>query len=91
MRINIIRLNTMSRLGPHRHQNFFEDPGTHWEKCEKCGYYLFSSSNYFFDKMERKITQLLNETHLELCEGDPYKTLVKVEQTWKENVVRANE
>lgn len=81
----------MSRLGPHRQQNFFEDPGTHWDKCEKCGFYLYSSSNYSYNKMEKKITQLLNDTHLELCDGDPYKTLVKVEQTWKEYVVKPNE
>jgi hypothetical protein len=90
MSIRIVELNTAS---PKRFSCFrgFDDMEREQYQCPKCGYWLFSETNYFgFDdsKFHRRWTKIINETHLELCEGDPVITLMKVEQTWKELVTR---
>ena len=81
----------MSEFGPNKLPFCFESNPTIWVKCNRCGFYLYSHENYisyfnYDQKFSRKWTELVNETHLELCEGDPYKTLVKVEQIYKEYI-----
>lgn len=61
---------------------------TYTHTCAKCKAELFHEDNYIHDRYHYLWTKLINETHIEICEGDRYKTMVAIEQIWKDNITR---
>jgi len=86
--MRIVELNTAY---PGKIDSCFGECG--FQHCPKCGYVLINENSCYYSNADdtefhRRWTKVINETHLELCEGDPVITLMKVEQTWKELVTR---